>query len=131
MQSRTGLVAALALVALLAGCSSMPSYEGGPVSGEPYGIVQPEGELKMWAIDGKPAYNKDTETYASPGDHTFRFRIDYPMSSDEIHPFEYQDFPITIVEGHRYRVGIQGEFEKGPPYSLKLVRETKIAGYGK
>lgn len=124
----TGLVL---LLAALAGCSSMPSYEGGPDSGEPFGIVQPEGELKMWAVDGKPAYNKDTQTYASPGNHTFRFRIDYPMNSEEKVLFEYQDFPITVIEGHRYRVAIQGEYEKGPPYSLTVVKETKIAGYGK
>lgn len=126
---RWACLASLLLVAI--GCSSAPSYEGGPTKDEPYGIVQPEGELKMWAIDNKPAFNKDTETYASPGNHTFRFRIDYPMNSEEQHPFEYQDMAITVVEGHRYRVGIRGDFEKGPPYTLEVVRETKIAGYGK
>jgi hypothetical protein len=124
------LLAVLVLLAA-AGCSGMPSYEGGPQKGEPYGIVQPEGEVKTWAIDGKPAYNRDSETYASPGDHTFRFRVDYPMDNEEQHPFEYIDFPLAVVEGHRYRIAISGEYEKGPPYSLRIIRETKIAGYGK
>jgi hypothetical protein len=122
----------LAPLAVSIGCSSVPSYEGGPEKGDPYGIVQPEGEVKLWAVDAKPAFNKDTETYSSPGNHTFRFRIDYPMDSDEIHPFEYIDLAINVVEGHRYRVGIKGgDYEKGPPYSLDVLRETKIAGYGK
>src|SRR5581483_7517631 len=128
MRKRLGLLLALLAVA---GCSSVPSYEGGPTTDDPYGIVQPEGEVKLWAVDGKPAYNKDTQTYVSPGDHTFKFRIDYPMSSDEQHPFEYQTMSIQVVEGHRYRVAIQGEYEKGRPYSLEVRRETKIAGYGK
>jgi hypothetical protein len=130
---RLRLVAALFsfLLAGLAGCSSMPSYEGGPDEGEPYGIVQPEDEVKMWAVDGKRAFNKDTMTYASPGNHTFRFRVDHPMNSEEQHPFDYFDVPITVVEGHRYRVGIRGEYEKGPPYVVEVLRETKIAGYRK
>jgi len=109
----------------------MPSYEGGPEKGEPYGIVQPEADIKLWKVDGKSAFNKDSETYAAPGNHTFNFRIDYPMDSDEQRPFEYVDIVITVTEGHRYRVAIKGEFEKGPPYSLEVVKETKIAGYGK
>ncbi len=101
---------------------------------DPYGIVQPEGDVKLWAVDGKPAFNRDDETYAAPGNHTFRFRIDYPMDSEEMHPFEYIDFPISVVEGHRYRVGVkggEGDYLKGPPYSLDVIHETKIAGYGK
>ena len=43
------------------------SYEGGPTKDEAYGIVQPEGELKIWAVDGKPAYNKESETFTAPG----------------------------------------------------------------
>ncbi|HZU95144.1 MAG TPA: hypothetical protein VFF73_00440, partial [Planctomycetota bacterium] len=54
----------------LVGCSSVPSYEGGPDSDQPHGIVQPEANVKLWKVDGKNALNKDTETYVSPGDHT-------------------------------------------------------------
>jgi hypothetical protein len=109
----------------------MPSYEGGPSSGDPYAIIQPEADVKMWKVDGKPAFNKDGETYAAVGNHTFTFRVDYPMDSEEAHPFEYIDLPLSVVEGHRYRVGIKGEYEKGPPYALEVVKETKIAGYGR
>ncbi|MEZ0227615.1 MAG: hypothetical protein ACAI25_03265 [Planctomycetota bacterium] len=131
--SGSRLAKGLAAVLLLAvfGCSSVPSYEGGPESDQPYGIVQPEGDLKLWAVDGKPAYNKDSQTYAAPGNHTFRFRVDYPMSNEEQHPYEYIDFPLSVTEGHRYRVAIRGEYEKGPPYALDVIKETKIAGYGK
>jgi hypothetical protein len=115
------------------GCSSVPSYEGGPDSSQQYGIVQPEANVKLWKVDGKTALNKDGETFVSPGDHTFTFRIDHPMGSEDQHPFLYIDMPIRIVEGHRFRVAIDGEYEKGPPYDykLKIARETKIAGYAK
>ena len=110
----------------------MPSYEGGP-DGPPYGIVQPEANVKMWKIDGKNAFNKDSETYAAVGNHTFTFRIDHPMESDEKKPFDYVDLHLNVVEGHRYRVAIKGEFERPAPYEweLEIVKETKIAGYGK
>ena len=127
--SRSSLLSLVVLFAL--GCSSVPSYDGGPSTDQPYGIVQPEDNVKTWTVDGKPAYNKDTPTYAAPGNHTFRFRVDYPMSSEEQHPFEYIDMSLTIVEGHRYRIGIRGEYEKGPPYTIDVVKETKISGYGK
>jgi hypothetical protein len=110
----------------------MPSYEGGP-DGRPYGIVQPEADVKMWKIDGKTAFNKDGETYAAVGNHTFTFRIDHPMESDEQKPYMYVDLHIPVAEGHRYRVGIKGDFDRPPPYDyeLEIKRETKIAGYDK
>lgn len=119
----------LFLAVVLAGCSSVPSYEGGPTKDEPYGIVQPEDGVKMWQVDGKPAFNKDGLTYTKPGNHTFQFRVDYPMNDESPKPFEYIDYQITVDPGLRYRVFIKGEFEKGPPYTLDQ-KVTKIRGYG-
>ena len=127
---RALVLVGLAVVGLeVLGCSSAPSYEGGPTADEPYAIVQPEDNCKMWAIDGKPAFSRLGETYASPGNHVFRFRIDYPIEDESQHPFEYVDYSLTVEAGKRYRVSVAGNYDKGPPYTLDH-KVFKIRGYG-
>jgi hypothetical protein len=128
MRLRTApLLVATALA--IAGCSSVPSYEGGPTLDDPYGIIQPEDNVKLWTIDGKPAFNRDQPTYVSPGSHKLVFRINYPIDDESQFPQEYIDQPLTVEEGLRYRFMIHGEFERGPPYELEQ-KVTKIRGYG-
>src|SRR5262245_33696857 len=50
-------IAALLLgLALLAGCSSAPSYKGGPSSDEPHAIVTLGERISLWKVDGKDAW---------------------------------------------------------------------------
>jgi hypothetical protein len=116
--------------ALFAACSSVPSYEGGPDDDQPYAIVQPEDNVKLWAIDSKPAFNRDVASYVAPGDHVLKFRVDYPMHDESQHPFEYLEVTTTLEEGCRYRFFVRGEYEKGPPYALDQ-KVTRIRGYAK
>lgn len=118
-----------AILVALAGCTSVPSYEGGPELDQPYGIVQPEENVKLWTIDGKNAFNHDSPSYVSPGNHKLVFRVNDPITDESSHPQEYIDQPLTVEEGLRYRFFIRGDYERGPPYELDQ-KVTKIRGYG-
>src|SRR2546423_4059992 len=116
------------LVMVAAACTTVPSYEGGHDRDSPHGIVQGEGEVILWSVDGKSSFEHFGENYVAPGSHALKFRVDYPMDDESQHPYEYVEYPLTIEAGHRYRVFLKGE-QKGPPYTLDH-KETKIRGYG-
>jgi hypothetical protein len=119
----------VAFAVVLGGCSNVPSYDGGPTLDQPYGIVQPEENVKLWTIDGKMAHDHDGISYLSPGNHKLSFRINYPIDDESQFPQEYLDQPLTVEEGLRYRFFVKGEYGRGPPYEIEQ-KVTKIRGYG-
>lgn len=125
--ARLGSLAVLAALAL-AGCTTVPSYPGGPTLDDPYGIVQGVENVKLWTVDGKSVVDHEGPSYVAPGNHKLVLRIEYPIDDESQFPQEYSDQTITVEAGLRYRFLVKGEYEKGPPYELDQ-KVTKIRGY--
>jgi hypothetical protein len=126
-------IAAMLLgLALLAGCSSAPSYKGGPSTDEPHAIVSLGERISLWKVDGKDAWNRTGDTYLSPGAHQLKLRIEYTVDYEGEGNYEWKEYSLVAEEGLNYL--LQAAPDAGtldlPPYKLEVQRH-RIPGYGK
>lgn len=106
---------------LLAGCSSYPSYAGGPEAEDPHGILNPQGDLTVWGVDGKRTHTRSFRIYVAPGRRNIRVRIEHPIKSDAAKPFEFQNVTLDIEAGVIYHL-TRKESEL-PPYEVEVKEE--------
>lgn len=127
------VAAALAAASLLAACSTVPSYKGGPLEDEPHAIVTPGERVSLWTIDGKNAWNHLGETYLSPGAHALKVRVEYTVEYEGEDHFEWSDVSLVAEEGYRYVLVAKpdggGRLDL-PPYKVSAERVGPIRGYG-
>jgi hypothetical protein len=129
-----GLV--LALLPLLAACSTVPSYSGGPTKDDPYAIVTPGDRVSVWAVDGKNAKNRLGDTYVSPGVHTIKVRVEYTVDYEGEGNYEWRDVPLDAVEGEHYVLIAKPDGGDGanhfdlPPYRVvaEPIRRVRSSG---